>query len=348
LTSWLAVSVFLFIMHPSSFYDLQACYIYTALYGPYSLSEALEGLLFYPLEECSIGSNRTLQHELVSELSNVINDLQDYLIYFSSQFLISPSDSPDLIKELQSSCSKFEHLNVCWGALIMHLVIAHKIVELNFWPHLFQPAINNLTAFQRLKQHPPSTLPNVLLNKTSASTFISSPQTNSPSNTINSLLESQCLLLNVQSEHPQTTPSGADPMVGKEDHTPFSRLDMTPMPPRLHCIQIPSNHQLSDTSLGSCLPQKLENHPNKVFVLIDDTIAARHFCSSTVPHCNKNMGCYPSSILFTFHHLAFASHDSFPYLSVGSHVTINLLTPLPPLHLLLSGHIVSQLISIGK
>ena len=58
------------------------------------------------------------------------------------------------------------------------------------------------------------------------------------------------------------------------------------------------------------------------------------------------MGCYPSSILFTFHHLAFVSHDSFPYLSVGSHVTIYLLTPLPPLHLLLSGHVISQLISI--
>jgi len=67
-----------------------------------------------------------------------------------------------------------------------------------------------------------------------------------------------------------------------------------------------------------------------------------------VSHCNKDMGFYPSSILFIFHYLAFVSHDSFPYLSVGSHVTIILLTPLPPLHLLLSGHIVSQLISIGK
>jgi len=64
--------------------------------------------------------------------------------------------------------------------------------------------------------------------------------------------------------------------------------------------------------------------------------------------CNKDMGFYPSSILFTFHYLAFLSHDSFPYLSVGSHVTIYLLTPLPPLHLLLLGCIISQLISIGK
>jgi len=54
-------------------------------------------------------------------------------------------------------------------------------------------------------------------------------------------------------------------------------------------------------------------------------------------NCNKDMGFYPSSILFTFHYLAFVSHDSFPYLSVGSHVTIYL-SPLRwcsmlPLHL---------------
>ena len=91
-------------MHPSSFYDLQAHYVYTPLYGPYSLSEALEGLLSYSLNESrdsiSIGSNRTLWHELVSELSNIIDDLQDYLVYFSSKFLISPLDSPNLLKEL--------------------------------------------------------------------------------------------------------------------------------------------------------------------------------------------------------------------------------------------------------
>ena len=40
--------LFIFIMHPSSFYDLQARYVYTPLHGPYSLSEALEGLLFTP------------------------------------------------------------------------------------------------------------------------------------------------------------------------------------------------------------------------------------------------------------------------------------------------------------
>ena len=50
--------------------------------------------------------------------------------------------------------------------------------------------------------------------------------------------------------------------------------------------------------------------------------------------CNKDIGFYPSSILFTFHYLAFVSHDSFPYLSVGSHVTIHLLSFKPPLHIL--------------
>jgi len=65
-------------------------------------------------------------------------------------------------------------------------------------------------------------------------------------------------------------------------------------------------------------------------------------------NCNKDMGFYSSSILFTFHYLAFILHDSFPCLSVGNHVTINLLTPLPPLHLLLSGCVISQLILIGK
>jgi len=91
-------------MHASSFYDLRARYIYTPLYCPYSLSEAMEGLVFYSLKESqdsvSIGSKRALQHELISELSNVIDDLQDYLVYFSSPFLISPLNSSDFIQEL--------------------------------------------------------------------------------------------------------------------------------------------------------------------------------------------------------------------------------------------------------
>ena len=52
-------------------------------------------------------------------------------------------------------------------------------------------------------------------------------------------------------------------------------------------------------------------------------------------YCRKDMRSYPSFISFTFHHLASVSHDSFPYMSVVSHVTIYLLTSLPPLHLLL-------------
>ena len=141
-------------MHPSSFYDLRARYVYTPLHGPYSLSEALEGLISYPLNESrdsiSVGSKRYLRHELISELSNVVDDLQDYLLYFFSTFPIFPSNSLDLIKELQASCDEFEHLSICWGAMISHLITTHKIVEKNFWRHLFQWNINKL-AFQRLQ-----------------------------------------------------------------------------------------------------------------------------------------------------------------------------------------------------
>ena len=141
-------------MHPSSFYDLRARYIYTPLYGPYSLSEALEGLVSYSLDESrdsiSIGTKRTLWHELILELSNVTDDLQDYLIYFSSKFLISPSDSPDFFKELRAGSNGFEPLSLCWGAIIPRLVIAREIVECHFWPHLFRPAINNPAGLQRL------------------------------------------------------------------------------------------------------------------------------------------------------------------------------------------------------
>ena len=136
-------------MHPSSFYDIQARYVYTPLHGPYSLSEALEGPILYSFNESwdfiSIGSKRSLRHELVSELSNVVDDLQDYLIYFSSKFLISPSNSTDLIKELQGKHKGIKCVSRCWGAIVMRLAVARKTVEGNFWPGLFQPAINDPT-----------------------------------------------------------------------------------------------------------------------------------------------------------------------------------------------------------
>ena len=142
-------------MHPSSFYDLRARYIYTPLHGPYSLSEALEGLISYPLNESrdsiSIGSKRSLRHELISELSDVVDDLQGYLLYFSSQFIISPLNSPDLVKELQASHNGFKYLSICWGAIITRIAIARGIVEHDFWPHHFHQTVNNPSAFQELR-----------------------------------------------------------------------------------------------------------------------------------------------------------------------------------------------------
>jgi len=228
---------FLFIMHPSSFYDLWARYIYTPLYGPYSLSEALHGLIFYSLnksrDSISIGSKRSLRHELVSELSNAIDDLQDYLVYFSSNFLISPPDSPNLIKELRTSCDDFKNLIICWGALIMHLVTTRKIVKHYFWPHLFQPAIDNLANLQKLGQFSSPVLPNAALDKSSTptSTFISpSPTLASTPRSPYCLLDSQHLPLNVQSEPPQMMPSNNNHTGDKEDRTSSLTLDTTPTP----------------------------------------------------------------------------------------------------------------------
>ena len=193
-------------MHPSSFYDLQARYVLTPLYGPYSLSEALDGLISYSLNESRdfiwIGSKRTLQHELISELSNVVDDLQDYLVYFSSSFLISPSNSSDLIEELWASCNGPKYLSVCWGALVTRLVIARKIVEQYFWPHLFQPVIDNPSAFQRLGRLSSFVLPTA---KSSASVpaFVSSSHAISPPCSQCCSLESQHRPLNAQSERPE-------------------------------------------------------------------------------------------------------------------------------------------------
>ena len=171
-------------MHPSSFYDLWARYVYTPLHGPYSLSEALEGLLFYSLDELrdsiAIGCKRTLRHELISELSNVVDDLQDYLLYFSSEFLTFPLYSLDFIKELRASHDEFKHIVVFWGAIIARLVIARRIVEQYFWPHLFLPVIDNPPALQRLGKPPSLVSPNTSWNKSHVftSTFISPSHTN--------------------------------------------------------------------------------------------------------------------------------------------------------------------------
>ena len=199
-------------MHPSSFYDLRARYVYTPLYGPYSLSEALEGLLFYSLDELrdsiAIGCKRTLRHELISELSNVVDDLQGYLLYFSSKFLISPLNSPDFIKELRAGYGRFEHLTVYWGALISRLIIARGIIERNFWPHLFHPGIFNPSAFQGLRQPPSFILSNASLEKSSTSTSTSAftlpSHIHSNPRSLYYPLESQRLPLNVPSQCSQT------------------------------------------------------------------------------------------------------------------------------------------------
>ena len=281
-------------MHPSSFYDLWARYTYTPLYGPYSLSEALEGLIFYSLNESqdsiSIGSKRTLQHELILELSNVTDDLQDYLIYFSSNFLIFPLNSSDLFKELRAGCDGFEPLSIHWGAIITHLVVACKIVEHNFWPLLFQPVINNPTSFPR-RQHPPFAFPNVSSDKspasTSASTFISSPHMDNSPCFQYCLLQSHRLPFNVQSEHPQTIPSMLNPTGGKEDHSLSLRLDNTPLPSKSHHTRFLSNGQPLVASLKLCFPPTGENRLDEAPTLQNHTISAQWPGNSTSVHTSN-------------------------------------------------------------
>ena len=273
-------------MHPSSFYDLQARYVYTPLYGPYSLSEALEGLVSYSLDESrdsiSIGSKRTLHHKLISELSNVVDDLQDYLIYFSSKFLISPSDSPDLLKELRAGCDGFELLSIYWGAIISRLIVARKIVEHNFWPHLFQPTIDKLAAFQKLKQSPPFVLPHASSNKlsTSAFTFVSSSHMDSAPRSSYCPLEFQLLPFNVRSGCLQSMPSETDPTGDKESRASSSKFNTTPTLSGLCSTRIPSNRQPSDIGHQSHFPLIYENRSDGVFQPPKLAFAAQHLCSS--------------------------------------------------------------------
>ena len=289
-------------MHPSSFYDLRARYIYTPLYGPYSLSEALEGLSSYSLKEfqdsISIDSKVSLRHELILELSNVVDDLQDYLLYFSSEFRILPSNSPDPLKELRASCDGFERLSICWGAIISRLAIARGIVEQNFWPHLFRPAINNLAGLQRLGRRLPFASPNAPLNKSSAfaSTFFPSSHAVSSPCSPYCLSDSQCLLFDVQSEYPQTMPSITNPTDCKEDHTSSWRLDTTPTPPFGSCpTRIPLNSQTSAIPLKSCFPQVSEDRSDEVFALPHDTIDAQRFCHSTMAYSSKKTAARDSN-----------------------------------------------------
>ena len=258
-------------MHPSSFYDLWARYIYTSLHGPYSLSEALEGLISYPLNESqdsiSISSKRSLRHELILELSNVVDDLQGYLVYFSSQFLISPSNSLDLEQELRASHDRFRCLSICWEAIVTRIAIARGIVEHDFWPHLFQPAISNLAPSQRFGQPPAVILPNASYNKSPMFTSAFSPlhMNSTPHRPPHSPywpLESRRLRVNEQSECPEIPPSKAGPRIGAR--TSFSRLDSPSAPFGSLHSRIPSNRQPSDTFPQSCLPQVYKDCLNDI------------------------------------------------------------------------------------
>ena len=278
-------------MHPSSFYDLRARYVYTPLHGPYSLSEALEGLISYSLEESqdsiSIGSQRILRCELISELSNIIDDLQDYLLYFSSKFLILPSNSPNPVKELQASYDRFEHLSVRWGAIISQLVIARKIVERNFWPRFFQPSINKLAALRRRKQPQSFVLHQAPLNNssTTASAYISSSQIHTPACPADSPSQVQRLpLLNAQSESPQTTPSKMDPTNDKGGRASSLKPNTTPTPFGSPTTRISSNDRLPVPCLDSGFPSTGEVRSGEVSVLSNCMVALQRSGSSTSAH----------------------------------------------------------------
>ena len=274
-------------MHPSSFYDLRARYVYTPLHGPYSLSEALEGLIFYSLDISrdfiSFGSKSSLRHELILELSNVVDDLQDYLAYFSSTFLISPPDSLDLIKELQTNFDGFKYPIVCWGALITRLVTARQIVECNFWPHFFQPAIDNLADLQRLGRLS-SVSPNAALDKLSmhASALVSPSCTVSAPYSPYGLFKVQCQSFDARS--PQTMRSKSNPTVRKEDRTSSRTLDSTPTLSGPFATRIPSDLQSSVIPLQSHFPK---NRSDEVLAPWNCTVSAQRSGSSTSTHSSN-------------------------------------------------------------
>ena len=284
-------------MHPSSFYDLRAHYIYTPLHGPYSLSEALEGLIFYPLNESRdfifIGSKRSLRHELVSELSNVVDDLHDYLLYFSSTFLISPPTSLDLIKELRTSYLGFKYISICWGAIITRLTIARGIVEHNFWPHFFHQTINNPSVFQGFGRPPSSIMLDKSFASVSAFAFTSPSHMDSTPHSQCYPLERQPQPLNAQNDYPErlrTMPSDVNPTGGKQDRTLSSTLKIPPTHSGSHVTQVPSKCQLPDISLGSHVPWIFEDRLEEVLALPKHTDAAHSSCSSTSVRAGDTKG----------------------------------------------------------
>ena len=176
------------------------------------------------------------------------------------------------------------------GAIIACLVIAHKIIEQYFWPHLFQPVIDNPPALQRLRQPPSLVSPNTSWNKSPVftSAFISPSHTNNtlhqPPHAPYCLLESQCLQVNKQSEHTQSTPSETDLTGGKEGSASFLRLDTMPTPFRLCTTPISLNHQPSITSLRSHFSTISEAGSDKAFAQSNHASTTQHSGSSTPPH----------------------------------------------------------------
>ena len=96
-------------------------------------------------------------------------------------------------------------------------------------------------------------------------------------------LDSQHLLFNVRSEHPQTMPSKTDPTDAKGDTSSW-KFDTTQARSESHCTQIPSTRQPSVVSLESRLPKTCEDRVDDDSVLPDHTIVALCSHSSTSTH----------------------------------------------------------------